>query len=105
MIGVSRSSTENGLQVLSRDRDRILCRGSRHGAHGGGPTPVLVVLPAAEHPAPSVLERLANEYALKDELDAGWAVRPLALERDRGRVTLVMEDPGGASLDDLLAAP
>ena len=104
MVDVAGLSAANGLQVLSEDRDRVLCRGWRPGPHGGR-TAVWLVLPAAERPAPSVLERLANEYALKDELDPAWAVRPLALERGRGRVMLVLEDPGGEPLDRLLAAP
>jgi PAS domain S-box-containing protein len=104
MVDVTGPSAENVLQVLSEDRDRILCRGWRGGPLGRRIS-VLVVRPAAEHPAPAILERLANEYALKDELDAAWAVRPLALERDGGRLTLVLEDPQGEPLDRLLAAP
>jgi hypothetical protein len=61
---------------------------------------VLVVLPAAERPSPSSLDRLAHEYRLKDELDGAWAVQPLELVRDGGRTMLVLEDPGG-----LLGAP
>src|SRR6516225_5990882 len=91
-------------QALSEDRDRILYRGSLHDTVGG-PAGVLIVVPAAEHPAPAVLERLAKEYALRDELDPGWAARPLELKRERGRVMLVLEDPGGEPLDGLLTAP
>lgn len=104
MVEVAALGAANGLQVLSEDRDRMLCRGWRHGSQGTR-TPVWLVVPATEHPAPSVLERLANEHGLKDELDAEWAVRPLALERARGRVMLVLEDPGGEPLDRLLTAP
>ena len=55
-------------------------------------TAVLAVLPAAEHPTPATLDRLAREYGLKDELDGAWAVRPLELVRERGRIMLVLED-------------
>jgi len=65
----------------------------------------LVVLPAASHPSASNLERFAHEYGLRDELDGTWAVRPLELARDSGRTVLVLEDPGGESLDRLLGAP
>ncbi len=52
-----------------------------------------------------MLDRLAHEYSLKDELDGTWAVRPLALVRDRGRTVLVLEDPGGELLNSLLGKP
>src|SRR6202043_874464 len=51
------------------------------------------------------LDRLAREYGLKDELDGAWAVRPLELIRDRGRVMLVLEDTVSEPLDQLLGAP
>ena len=66
---------------------------------------MLAVLPAAEHPAPATLDRLANEYGLKDELDGAWAVRPLELVRDSGRTMLVLEDSCGEPLDGLLGVP
>ena len=66
---------------------------------------VLAVLPAAEHPPPATLDRLAHEFGLKDELDAAWAARPLELWRERGRTMLMLEDPGGEPLDRLLGAP
>ena len=84
------------FQVLWQDGDRVFCR------RVDGERDVLAVLLAAEHPAPAALDRLAHEYSLKDELDGAWAVRPLALERDRGRTILVLEDPGGEPLGRLL---
>jgi PAS domain S-box-containing protein len=66
---------------------------------------VLVVLPVAEYPSASILDRLAREYELKDELDAAWAVRPLAFVRHDGRTMLVLDDPGSEPLDRLLGAP
>ena len=65
---------------------------------------MLAVLPAAEHPTHSSLDRLAHWYALKDELDGAWAVRPLALVRENGRTMLVLEDPGGEPLARYLGA-
>jgi PAS domain S-box-containing protein len=87
-----------------QDGERILCRGWRDGADGGRRA-VLAVLPAAEHPTPPSLDRLAHEYGLKDELDGTWAARPLELVRERGRTMLVLEDPGGEPLDRHLGAP
>src|SRR6476659_9089924 len=78
--------------------DIALYRGS-----GNGLTPILLV--AAEETSPGCVERLEHEYALKSELDADWAARPVALTRDNGRTTLVLEDPGGTPLDRLLGRP
>src|SRR5262249_23846426 len=44
-------------------------------------------------------------YSLRDELDAAWAVRPLALTKQDGGTTLVLEDPGGETLDRFLPGP
>src|SRR6202047_3680727 len=91
---------DSSLQVLWEDGERVFCRGESHA--DGYRTAVLAVLPAAEHPTPATLERLAREYELKDELDGAWAVRPLELVRDRGRIMLVREDPRGEPLYRLL---
>jgi serine/threonine protein kinase len=81
-----------------REGDIALCRGS-----GNGLPPILLV--AAEDTSPGSVERLEHEYALKSELDADWAARPVALTHDNGRMTLVLEDPGGMPLDRLLGRP
>jgi hypothetical protein len=88
------------LQVLWKDGERVFCRGERQ--TDGDQATVLVVLPAVEHPAPATLDRLAHEYELKDELDGAWAIRPLELVREPGRVMLVLEDPGSEPLDRML---
>jgi predicted ATPase/signal transduction histidine kinase len=51
------------------------------------------------------LKRLEREYALRGELDASWAARPVALSRYHGHLTLVLEDPGGEPLDRRLGRP
>src|SRR6266481_6898418 len=92
----------NGLSgyVFSslREGSIALYRGS-----GNGLTPILLV--AAEETAPGCVERLEHEFALKAELDAEWAARPVALTHYNDRMTLVLEDPGGAPLDRLLGRP
>ena len=98
------AGTDNAIQVLWEDGERIFCRGSRAGA-GGKRETVLIVQSAAEHPSPIFLERLVHEYALKDELDGAWPVRPLDLVREHGRTMLVLEDTGGEPLSRLLGAP
>ena len=81
-----------------REGDIALYRGS-----GNGLTPILLV--AAEENSLGSVERLEHEYALKAELDADWAARPVALTHNNDRITLVLEDPGGAPLDRLLGRP
>src|SRR6202021_2933828 len=89
---------------LWEDGERVFCRGWRREADGSRRA-VLAVLPAAEQPPPDLLERLAHQYGLKDELEGAWAVRPLELVRERGRTMLVLEDPGGELLEGLLGQP
>src|ERR1700743_1461579 len=81
-----------------REGDISLYRGS-----GNGLAPLLLV--AAEGTSSGCVERLQHEYALKGELDADWAARPVALARHNGRMTLVLEDSRGTPLDQLLARP
>src|SRR6202030_3066626 len=94
---------DSSLEVLWEDGERVFCRAESHA--DGHRAAVLVVLPAAEHPTPATLDRLACEYGLKDELDGAWAVRPLELVRERGRIMLVLEDTRSEPLDRLLGAP
>src|SRR5258705_484883 len=84
------------IQVLWEDGERAFCRRVTHA--GANPATVLTVVPVAEPPSPAILEGFAHELTLKDELEGEWAVRPLELERERGRTMLVLEDPGGAPL-------
>ena len=81
-----------------RERDIALYRGS-----GNGLAPILLV--AAEETSLGCVARLEHEYALKGELDADWSARPVALTHYNGRMTLVLEDPGGAPLERLLGRP
>jgi PAS domain S-box-containing protein len=81
-----------------REGDISLYRGS-----GNGLAPILLV--AAEETSPGCVEGLEHEYALKSELEADWAARPIALTHYNDRMTLVLEDPGGAPLDRLLGRP
>src|SRR5271168_1126616 len=81
-----------------RNGDLTLYRGS-----GNGLPPILLV--TAENNSASSLNRLAHEYALRADLDAAWAARPIELSRHRNRLALVLEDPGGVVLDRLLGRP
>ncbi len=68
-------------------------------------TPIILAAPAGEYPSPGLLQRLEHEHALREELEAGWAARPMALVTRNGRPTLVLKDPGGEPLDRLLGRP
>jgi PAS domain S-box-containing protein len=92
------------VALVERAGEAIVCREWRLGEDGHG-IAVLVVRPIAEHPSPSILERLTHEYELRDELDGKWAVKPLELVRDGGRAVLVLEDAGGEPLERLLGTP
>jgi len=96
---------EDSVRVLWEDGGhRVFCRGRCLRADGDR-LAVLGVVPTVEHPPQATLDRLAHEYALKDELDGAWAVRPLEIARERGRTMLVLEDPGGELLEGLLGQP
>ena len=71
----------------------------------GSLCPLLVLAPASERPAPATLRKMEHEFSLKAELDRAWAVQPLALTPYQGRSMLLLEDPGGEPLDELLGAP
>ena len=81
-----------------REGDFALYRG-----FGSGLAPILLV--AADKTSLGSIERLEHEYALKAELDAGWAARPVALTHHNDRMTLVLEDPGGTLVERLLGRP
>jgi PAS domain S-box-containing protein len=81
-----------------REGDLALYRGS-----GNGLAPILLVV--AEGTSLGCVERLEHEYALKAELDAEWAARPVALTHYNDRMTLVLEDPGGVPVDGLPGRP
>jgi PAS domain S-box-containing protein len=99
------ASDEDGdLHVLWDDGERVFCR-QRRWDDGAGSKTVLAVLPAGDPPAAVVLDRLAHEYELKDDLDGPWVVRPLGLVRERGRTMLLLEDTQSGPLDRLLAGP
>jgi predicted ATPase len=90
------------FELLWRDAERLLYRGSREGASGGR-VPILAARPTAARPGPDSVGRLAHEYGLKESLDSAWAARPLDFDRDRS--LLFLNDPGGEPLARLAGAP
>ena len=95
---------DNTLEVLWEDGERVFCRRWLDGADGDRHA-VLAVLPAAEYPTPASLSRLTHEYGLREDLDSAWAVRPLELVRERGRVMLTLQSTGGEPLEHLIGPP
>jgi predicted ATPase/signal transduction histidine kinase len=83
-----------------REGDSPLYRGA-----GDALAPILLVAPVGESASVGSLRRLEHEYALKAELDADWAARPVALTHYKDCMTLVLEDPGGEPLDRLQGRP
>ena len=65
----------------------------------------LVITPVHEQPTPASLAKLDRAFALRSELDAAWAARPVALLVSGDRPALVVEDPGGQLLDELIVGP
>src|SRR5712671_5039367 len=69
------------------------------------PPSVLLLAPASTRPSPETLKKLDHEYSLRSELDSAWAVRPLAFLERSEPATLVLEDPGGETLDGFISGP
>jgi len=90
------------LEPLRRDEEFVLYR-AEHSSERGLPS-ILVLAPSSEHPSLATLKKIEREYALRDQLDSAWAVRPLALSEQRGQKMLVLEDPGGDTLEKSLSA-
>ena len=67
--------------------------------------PVLLLAPTSARPPLETLRKIEHEYSLREELDSAWAVRPLAVSEHLGHTTLVLEDPGGETLDRFLPGP
>ena len=89
------------LELLRHDKVLNLYRGRSE--HSGAQ--ILVLLPAVEYPAAEMLKRLEHEYSLREELESAWAARPIAITHHWNRTVLVLEDPGGVPLDQLLGQP
>src|SRR5262245_42915895 len=84
---------EDGEFVLSRD------------VRDGERSPLLVLASTSAQPTPGSLQLLEHSYALREELDPAWAVRPVELVRSQGRSMLLLEDPGGEVLAQLVGQP
>jgi hypothetical protein len=86
------------VEPIREGADFTLSRGRQH----GNPSPALVIVLSAKQPSPQGFRRLEHEYSLAGELDPSWAAKPLALTHHEGRTILVLKDPGGELLDQVL---
>ena len=89
------------FEVLRKDEEFVLYRGRSK----DDSFQVLVLSPVAEYPSPERLKRLEHEYSLREKLDARWTAQPRAIARHWDRTVLVLEDPGGLPLVQLLGHP
>ena len=101
---LSGAYSDSGSQVLWQDDERVIRRGWRLDDDGKR-CAALFVVPATDPPSRSSLDHFSHEYELKGELDGTWAVRPVELVREAGRILLVLEDAGGEPLERLLGVP
>jgi len=87
---------------LREDNEFILYRARPTGAESPS---ILLLIPASTRPAVESLKKIEHEYSFRDDLDATWAVRPLAVFQCNGHKALVLEDPGGEPLQRLIQGP
>ena len=91
------------LEPVHKDEEFVLYRGTHRGRRDA--PSVFLLAPVSARPALETLKKIEHEYSLRDGLDSAWAVRPLALSQHRGQPALVLENPGGETLDRLLPGP
>jgi serine/threonine protein kinase len=86
------------FEALRKDEEFILYRARNE----EDLSQILVHAPPKEEAAPESLKRLEHQCFLKEDLDSTWAARPIAIAFHWNRPVLVLEDPGGTPLDQLL---
>src|ERR1700736_313287 len=93
------------LDTLHRHGEFVLCRSRPRTSTNPHPPNVLVLMSRSEHPRPESVRMLEHEHSLRAELDPAWAISPVELTPHEGRTVLVLEDPGGRPLDQLVGTP
>ncbi len=93
------------LDTLHRHGEFVLCR--RHSRTETIPHPpsVLLLMPRSDHSRPETVRMLEHEYSLRTEVDPAWAVIPVEITRYEGRTVLILNDPGGGPLAQLVGTP
>src|ERR1700731_1136335 len=95
---------DDSRELLWEDGEGRFSRIWRGGADGRRQA-YIAVQPALGQRGHASAERLAHEFALREELDAAWALRPLAHVRDSGVPTLLVEDSDCQPLDRVFGVP
>jgi predicted ATPase/signal transduction histidine kinase len=93
----------DSLEVLWEDGERAFCRWRDR--HVGDRHAFMPMVSSVGHQTLESTRRLTHEYALKDHLEAAWALRPLELLREREQTMLVVEYSGGEPLNRLVGQP
>jgi PAS domain S-box-containing protein len=93
------------LDTLHRHGEFVLCRSRPRTSTNPHPPSVLVLMSRSEHPRPESVRMLEHEHSLRAELDPAWAIPPVELTQHEGRTVLVLGDPGGRPLDQLVGTP
>ena len=93
------------IEQLRNDGELVLYRGQPRAHRDTSRATILLLAPASAHPSRSSLSSLQHEYSLRRELDPAYAARPYALIEAEGRTLLVLEDPGGTPLEQLVDGP
>lgn len=101
---ISLGAREGVRQVLWEEGERALYRGLLT-YNNEPPRNVLALRLTAALPRLASVAQLAHEFELRDHLESAWAARPLELVRDRDRTMLILEDPGGETLDRQIGEP
>ena len=98
---VKSDSADSVFEKLWEDGEFIVVRASGPNGHPSR----LVISAIAERLAPASLAKLEHAFALRGELDPSWAARPFEFSKVRGRPALIVEDPGGVFLNQILDVP
>jgi len=93
------------LDTLHTHEEFVLCRARIRTATRPHPPSVLLLMLRSEHPRQESVRMLGHEHSLRAELDPAWAVLPVELTQHEGRTVLVLEDPGGEPLTQLVGTP
>jgi PAS domain S-box-containing protein len=104
MSGFDANLNEYCREVMWADEERVFCRFASEAAPGDR----YAYLPVGSDSGHALRQcglRLAHEYALKDYLDATWALKPIELGCIDGQAALFVEFPGGVRLDRLIRQP
>jgi PAS domain S-box-containing protein len=102
-LGDRKIEDSDVVQVLTSQGSDILLRRIRR--QNADPSTSVTVLAVSERTSSNAFKRLIREYELAEYLDRTWALHPLELVHENGQTTLILEDPGGELLSQLLDTP